>query len=45
MPKIDIKHKDGHYELSIDGKFHSSHDTVMEAVKEAEEETQNEDSL
>lgn len=32
----DIKHVGDHYELIIDGKFHSSHDTAYDAVEEYE---------
>ena len=41
MSEISIKNVNGHYELSIDGKFIGSHDTATEAAKEAEEETKN----
>lgn len=32
--KFDIKHVMDHYELKVNGKFHSSHDTVSDAAKE-----------
>ena len=32
----DIKHVGDHYELIIDGTFHSSHDTAYDAVEEYE---------
>ena len=39
---IEIKNKNGHYELYVDGKFHSTHDTMPEAIAEAEEIRKNE---
>ena len=35
--KFDIRHSGDHYELLVNGKFHSSHDTVTEAAKEIDQ--------
>ena len=39
----NIKHVGDHYELIIDGKFHSSHDTVYDAAEEYEDYKERKD--
>lgn len=34
--RFEIKNKHGHYELYVNGRFNSSHDTMVEAVDEIE---------
>lgn len=31
---IDIKNRDGHYEIYVNGQFHSSEDTMEDVTKE-----------
>ena len=35
--KFDIRHEQGHYTLYVNGKFHSTHDTVHEAAIEIDQ--------
>jgi hypothetical protein len=35
--KFEVKNVHGHYELFVDGKFHGSFDTMVEAAKEIDD--------